>query len=82
MRSDDVQDESPDDDPAPEPPVRPSMEDCCQGGCTRCVFDLYDEAMERYRERLRAWQRRQPASRMRDARSLGSSLRFLRYPMP
>jgi predicted AlkP superfamily pyrophosphatase or phosphodiesterase len=59
-----VHDGPADDDPPPEPPVQPSSEDCCQGGCTHCVFDLYDEAMERYRERLRAWQQRQPASRI------------------
>jgi len=27
------------------------------------VYDLYDEAMERYREALRAWQERQAGAR-------------------
>lgn len=59
MQSDGVHGGAPaDDDPPPEPPVRPSSEDCCQGGCTHCVFDLHDVALERYRERLSAWQKR------------------------
>ena len=56
----------PDDDPPPVPPVRPvrpESGDCCNGGCERCVFDLYDEALARYEIQLRAWQvRRDSAS--------------------
>jgi len=48
-----------DDDPRPVPPVRPSLEDCCRGSCDPCVFDLYDEALERYQAALQAWQARQ-----------------------
>jgi len=43
------------DDPKPQPPVRPDPDDCCNGGCERCVFDLYEDALERYREKLAAW---------------------------
>src|SRR2546422_381458 len=49
---------SPDDDPPPVPPIRPVREDCCQGSCDPCVFDLYEEAMERYRAERKAWQDR------------------------
>jgi hypothetical protein len=45
-------------DPRPEPPVRPEPDDCCNGGCERCVFDLYEDALERYREKLAAWEAR------------------------
>jgi len=45
-----------DDDPPPIPPVRPQEEDCCHGGCDRCVFDLYDEARDRYEAALRRWE--------------------------
>jgi hypothetical protein len=38
--------------------VRPDPEDCCSGGCDRCVFVLYEEALERYRDALAAWQAR------------------------
>ena len=38
--------------------MRPEPADCCQGGCERCVYDLYEEAMDRYRDALRAWQAR------------------------
>jgi hypothetical protein len=47
-----------DDDPPPMPPVRPERDDCCHSGCEPCVFDLYDEALERYEKELRAWQQR------------------------
>jgi hypothetical protein len=46
------------DDPPPEPPVRPCADDCCRSGCDPCVFDLYNEALERYRTALAAWQKR------------------------
>jgi hypothetical protein len=45
-------------DRRPEPPERPQPADCCQGGCERCVYDLYEEAMDRYRMALRAWESR------------------------
>jgi len=47
------------DDPAPVPPVQPDIDDCCRSGCTPCVFDLYEDAMDRYRAALQAWQARQ-----------------------
>ena len=47
------------DDPRPQPPVEPQLEDCCGSGCVVCVLDLYEEAMNRYRIALTAWQQRQ-----------------------
>ncbi|MEO7493660.1 MAG: oxidoreductase-like domain-containing protein [Massilia sp.] len=47
--------------PPPVPPVQPGLEDCCRSGCTPCVFDLYEEAMERYRVQLAKWKARYPA---------------------
>ena len=52
-----------DNDPRPQPPVRPSDEDCCKGGCDRCVFDLYEDALERYEAELNAWEERKKARR-------------------
>ncbi|UVW27673.1 oxidoreductase-like domain-containing protein [Massilia sp. H6] len=40
----------------PAPPVQPEPEDCCRSGCTPCVFDLYDEALERYQQALAIWE--------------------------
>nr|WP_217908431.1 oxidoreductase-like domain-containing protein [Burkholderia glumae] len=48
------------DDPRPLPPVPPELEDCCQSGCAPCVFDLYDDALQRYRAELAAWRERHP----------------------
>ncbi|MBV7486795.1 oxidoreductase-like domain-containing protein [Bordetella sp. BOR01] len=45
-------------DPEPVPPQAPAPGDCCQSGCIPCVYDLYDDAMDRYREQLRAWRAR------------------------
>jgi hypothetical protein len=46
-------------DPAPVAPAEPDPADCCGEGCVRCVFDRYDEALERYQRALAAWQARQ-----------------------
>jgi hypothetical protein len=51
-----------DQDPPPVPPVQPDLDDCCGDGCNPCVFDLYDEANERYRIALRAWRQRHEAA--------------------
>jgi hypothetical protein len=44
----------------PEPPPRPDLDDCCGSGCDPCVFDLYDRAMEQYRQALQDWRSRHP----------------------
>jgi Oxidoreductase-like protein, N-terminal len=38
--------------------VQPDLDDCCHSGCNPCVFDLYDEAIERYQAALAQWQAR------------------------
>jgi hypothetical protein len=48
-----------DTDPRPEPPPAPEPGDCCHSGCTYCVDDLYDEALQKYRAELKAWLARQ-----------------------
>ena len=47
------------DDPMPQPPEKPLASDCCDGGCDRCVFDLYEEELAAYRRQLEAWHARQ-----------------------
>lgn len=42
----------------PQPPVAPALEDCCRSGCNPCVFDLYEDALERYERALAAWEAR------------------------
>ena len=39
----------------PVPPEQPLPSDCCGGGCLHCVYDLYDEAMERHEAALAEW---------------------------
>lgn len=48
------------DDPKPLPPDEPDASDCCGEGCVRCVYDVHDEAMQRYRSALQAWLTRHP----------------------
>lgn len=48
-------------DPMPEAPIPPSDEACCGSGCEPCVWDLYQEELREYREKLVAWQVRQQA---------------------
>ncbi len=36
----------------------PEPEDCCRSGCVPCVYDLYDDALARYRLALTAWEAR------------------------
>lgn len=46
------------DDPPPLRPAEPEAADCCGEGCARCVFDVYEEALERYEAALAAWRTR------------------------
>ena len=45
-------------EPPPVAPQRPLPSDCCDGGCAVCVWDVYDEALRRYRIALADWQAR------------------------
>lgn len=53
-------------DPAPQPPRQPALEDCCLSGCSPCIFDLYEDALERYRIKLAEWQLRHPETPAHD----------------
>lgn len=33
----------------PEPPEEPLQSDCCGTGCSPCVFDIYQEDLERWK---------------------------------
>jgi hypothetical protein len=59
----------PEHDPPPVPPVRPSNDDCCRGACDPCIFDVYEDALERYRAELQAWQERNRMRAKTDDRS-------------
>jgi len=40
----------------PEPPEEPLPGDCCERGCNRCVFTVYYEAIDDWRQEIeRAW---------------------------
>ncbi|WP_370551335.1 oxidoreductase-like domain-containing protein [Glaciimonas sp. PAMC28666] len=47
---------APTNDAAPTPPVQPDLDDCCASGCNPCIFDLYEEELDRYRARLQLWE--------------------------
>jgi len=36
----------------PPPPERPDPADCCGGGCIPCIFDFYEEALERWEKEV------------------------------
>lgn len=36
----------------PPRPVAPEPSDCCGGGCARCVFDLYEEELQRWERQV------------------------------
>lgn len=48
----------PDPDHMPQPPPEPDFDACCGNGCSPCIFDLHDLAMDEYRRALRAWRER------------------------
>ena len=47
-----------DDTAPPLPPVEPEPGECCGSGCEPCVYDRYWDAMVRYEEARKAWERR------------------------
>lgn len=49
-------------DPAPQRPREPDAADCCGEGCVRCVYDVYEDKLERYQRVLAAWRTRHPPS--------------------
>lgn len=42
----------------PPKPQPPDPSECCNSGCEPCVFELYEDALERWEARVeRIWQR-------------------------
>lgn len=56
-------------DNPPIPPVRPDKNDCCNSGCSPCIFDLYEEELERYRAELSKWEARRAKTKTDGQRS-------------
>lgn len=42
----------------PPRPAMPDPDDCCGGGCTPCIFDIYEEQLERWQQRVEEIQAR------------------------
>jgi hypothetical protein len=38
----------------PKPPERPDDAECCQRGCCPCIFDYYQDALERWKGQVAA----------------------------
>ncbi|WP_322045974.1 oxidoreductase-like domain-containing protein [Paraburkholderia sp. J67] len=49
------------DDPRPLPPERPDDDACCQSGCDPCIFDFYNDELQKWRAALAAWEVREAA---------------------
>ena len=50
----------PDPDPRPEKPEPPLPAECCESGCAMCVWDVYTDQMQAWREAMAQWQLRHP----------------------
>ena len=37
----------------PRPPIEPHPDECCGRHCSPCIFDYYDDALERWKLRVR-----------------------------
>ncbi|RKP39849.1 hypothetical protein BJ085DRAFT_27639 [Dimargaris cristalligena] len=37
----------------PEPPLEPTLDDCCQNGCMPCIFDTYRDELEFYQQSVK-----------------------------
>jgi len=38
----------------PDPPTRPEPFECCNRGCCPCIFDYYDDALDRWKAMVAA----------------------------
>lgn len=47
-------------DPRPAKPEPPLPAECCDSGCVRCVWDVYDEQLQAWREAMAQWRQRHP----------------------
>lgn len=36
----------------PKPPIEPLDEECCHRHCSPCIFDYYEDALERWKIRV------------------------------
>jgi len=50
--------DDPADDPRPEEPVEPDLNECCGNGCEPCVFDTYAEERRAWQQALKDWEER------------------------
>ncbi|GGC68381.1 oxidoreductase-like domain-containing protein [Undibacterium terreum] len=57
----------------PVPPRQPELEECCGSGCVPCIFDIYEDAMERYRKELQAWEAGKTKKRGKKASASGKA---------
>ena len=53
------------DDPAPIPPDMLLDSECCESGCERCVWTVYQELKMEYERRYAEWLLRHPEARPR-----------------
>jgi hypothetical protein len=38
----------------PPRPIRPRPDECCNSGCVRCIFDVYQEALAEWERQVAA----------------------------
>ena len=54
---------TPQDQDLPPKPAPPEPGECCGGGCARCVFDVYEEELERWQRQVAEIERRRREER-------------------
>ena len=50
----------PDSDPRPGKPEPPLPAECCESGCAMCVWDVYNDQLQAWREAMVKWRERHP----------------------
>ena len=50
--------DDPADDPRPEEPVEPDLNECCGNGCEPCVFDTYAKERRAWQQAVKDWEER------------------------
>lgn len=46
-------------------PIKPLPTDCCGSGCPKCIYEIYEEHLEKYKE----WKKRQEGNQNKESKN-------------